>query len=41
MPFVVRVYKEYLYREKIAEEVLTTFKIDCDPWGITVERVEV
>jgi hypothetical protein len=28
-------------REKIAEEVLTTFKIECDPWGITVERVEV
>ena len=21
--------------------MLTTFKIDCDPWGVTVERVEV
>ena len=20
---------------------MTTFKIDCDPWGVTVERVEV
>ena len=28
-------------RDKIAEQVLTTFKIDCDPWGVTVERVEV
>jgi len=28
-------------REKIAKTVLQTFKRACDPWGITVERVEV
>jgi len=28
-------------REQIAETVLRTFKAACDPWGVTVERVEV
>ena len=28
-------------REQIAKTVLQTFKRACDPWGITVERVEV
>ncbi|XP_023327178.1 stomatin-4 isoform X2 [Eurytemora carolleeae] len=29
------------HREEIAKTVLSTFKHACDPWGITVERVEV
>ena len=28
-------------REEIADTVLNTFKTACDPWGVTVERVEV
>jgi len=28
-------------REEIAVTVLTAFRVACDPWGITVERVEV
>ena len=27
-------------RAEIAEKVLNIFKVDCDPWGIHVERVE-
>jgi hypothetical protein len=29
------------FRDEIAATVLRTFKLACDPWGITVERVEV
>ena len=29
------------FREEIAATVLRTFKLACDPWGVTVERVEV
>lgn len=28
-------------RDEIAATVLKTFKLACDPWGITVERVEI
>ena len=28
-------------RAEIAEKVLNIFKVDCDPWGVKVERVEV
>ena len=28
-------------RAEIAEKVLNIFKVDCDPWGVHVERVEV
>jgi hypothetical protein len=39
---VWRVNKTYdHFREEIAATVLTTFKVACDPWGVTVERVEV
>ena len=31
----------YLFREEIAKTVMKTFRTACDPWGITVERVEV
>ena len=28
-------------RERVAVEILRVFKEQCDPWGVTVERVEV
>ena len=28
-------------RERVADEILRVFKEQCDPWGVTVERVEV
>ena len=28
-------------REQVADEILRVFKEQCDPWGVTVERVEV
>ena len=31
----------YDFREEIAKTVMKTFRTACDPWGITVERVEV
>ena len=30
-----------MFREEIAKTVMKTFRTACDPWGITVERVEV
>ena len=32
---------ENIFREEIAKTVMKTFRTACDPWGITVERVEV
>jgi hypothetical protein len=29
------------FREEIAATVMSTFITACDPWGVTVERVEV
>ena len=28
-------------REEIAKTVMATFLLACDPWGVSVERVEV
>ena len=30
-----------IFREEIAKAVMKVFHSACDPWGITVERVEV
>jgi hypothetical protein len=27
-------------REEIAGQVMKTFQVACDPWGVSVERVE-
>ena len=35
------VLKVNVARAEIAEKVLNIFKVDCDPWGVHVERVEV
>jgi hypothetical protein len=28
------------FREEIAGQVMKTFQVACDPWGVSVERVE-
>lgn len=33
--------RQGLLREEIATTVMKTFRKACDPWGVTVERVEV
>jgi hypothetical protein len=32
--------KTISFREEIAGQVMKTFQVACDPWGVSVERVE-